>query len=44
MTDGVAAGRTIGAVIAGYLLFAIPAFVFFQITGQTPHHRRRGAG
>ena len=29
--------RSIGAVIAGYLLFAIPAFVFFQITGQAPH-------
>jgi hypothetical protein len=29
--------RSIGAVIAGYLLFAIPAFAFFQISGQAPH-------
>ncbi|MEO5820412.1 MAG: hypothetical protein ABIT71_07875 [Vicinamibacteraceae bacterium] len=29
--------RSIGAVIAGYLLFAMPAFAFFQVSGQAPH-------
>jgi len=29
--------RSIGAVVCGYLLFAISAFAFFQISGQPPH-------
>jgi O-antigen/teichoic acid export membrane protein len=29
--------RSIGAVIAGYLIFAVPAFTFFRISGQSPH-------
>ena len=29
--------RSIGAVIVGYLLFAMPAYAFFRITGQAPH-------
>jgi hypothetical protein len=29
--------RSIGAVVAGYLLFAVSAFLFFQLTGQAPH-------
>jgi hypothetical protein len=29
--------RSVGAVIVGYLLFAIPAYAYFQITGQAPH-------
>jgi hypothetical protein len=29
--------RSIGAVVAGYLLFAIAAFLFFQLAGQAPH-------
>jgi len=29
--------RSIVAVIAGYLLFALSAFAFFQISGQPPH-------
>lgn len=29
--------RSILAVVAGYLIFALSAFAFFQITGQPPH-------
>lgn len=29
--------RSIGAVVFGYLLFAVSAFAFFQISGQPPH-------
>ena len=29
--------RSIGSVIAGYLLFAVSAFLFFQLSGQRPH-------
>ncbi|MGN6111857.1 MAG: hypothetical protein ACTHOC_02415 [Luteimonas sp.] len=29
--------RSIGAIVAGYVLFAVSAFVFFQLTGQAPH-------
>jgi hypothetical protein len=29
--------RSIGAVIAGYLLFAVSAFLFFRLSGQAPH-------
>jgi|SRR5665213_463867 len=29
--------RSVLAVIVGYLIFALSAFAFFQITGQPPH-------
>jgi hypothetical protein len=29
--------RSVLAVIAGYLIFALSAFAFFQISGQPPH-------
>lgn len=29
--------RSIGAVVCGYLLFALSAFAFFQLSGQPPH-------
>jgi hypothetical protein len=29
--------RSILAVVVGYLIFAVSAFAFFQITGQPPH-------
>jgi O-antigen/teichoic acid export membrane protein len=29
--------RSIGSVILGYLLFAVSAFLFFQLSGQRPH-------
>ena len=29
--------RSVLAVIAGYLVFALSAFAFFQISGQDPH-------
>jgi O-antigen/teichoic acid export membrane protein len=29
--------RSIGSVVLGYLLFAIPVFLFFQLSGQPPH-------
>jgi hypothetical protein len=29
--------RSIGSVILGYLVFALSAFAFFQLTGQAPH-------
>jgi hypothetical protein len=29
--------RSIGAVVAGYLLFAVSAFLFFRLSGQAPH-------
>lgn len=29
--------RSIGAVLAGYLLFALPAVALFQLTGRDPH-------
>ena len=29
--------RSIGSVILGYLAFALPAFAFFQLSGQSPH-------
>lgn len=29
--------RSIGAVLIGYLIFALSAFGFFQISGQAPH-------
>ena len=29
--------RSIGAVVAGYLLFGIPAAVLFPLTGRDPH-------
>lgn len=31
--------RSIGAVVFGYLLFALLAFAFFQISGQAPHQK-----
>ena len=29
--------RSVGSVILGYLLFAVSAFLFFQLSGQRPH-------
>lgn len=29
--------RSIAAVVGGYLIFAIPAFALFQLTGREPH-------
>jgi hypothetical protein len=29
--------RSILAVVVGYLIFALSAFAFFQISGQPPH-------
>ena len=29
--------RSVGSVILGYLVFAVSAFAFFQISGQAPH-------
>jgi putative membrane protein (TIGR04086 family) len=29
--------RSIGSVVLGYLLFAMPAFLFFQLSGQPAH-------
>jgi hypothetical protein len=29
--------RSIGAVVLGYLLFALPAFLFFRLSGQAAH-------
>jgi len=29
--------RSAGAVIVGYVIFALAAFMFFQISGQAPH-------
>jgi hypothetical protein len=29
--------RSVAAVVAGYLIFALSAVVLFQITGQAPH-------
>jgi hypothetical protein len=29
--------RSIVAVVAGYLVFALSAFAFFQVSGQAPH-------
>ena len=29
--------RSVGAVLLGYLVFAVSAFLFFQLTGQPPH-------
>jgi hypothetical protein len=28
--------RSVGAVVAGYVLFAVSAFLFFQLSGQPP--------
>ena len=29
--------RSIGSVVLGYLIFALSAFAFFQLSGQPPH-------
>jgi hypothetical protein len=29
--------RSIAVVVLGYLLFALPSYAFFRITGQAPH-------
>jgi len=29
--------RSIGSVVVGYLVFALSAFAFFQLSGQPPH-------
>jgi len=29
--------RSIGSVLVGYLIFAVSAFAFFRISGQSPH-------
>lgn len=29
--------RSMGSVVVGYLLFAVSAFLFFQLSGQPPH-------
>ena len=29
--------RSIGAVLVGYMIFALSAFAIFQVTGQPPH-------
>ncbi len=29
--------RSVGSVILGYLVFAVSAFAFFQISGHAPH-------
>ena len=29
--------RSLGAAIVGYLIFAVSAFTFFQLSGQPPH-------
>ena len=29
--------RSVGAIVCGYVLFALSAFAFFKISGQPPH-------